>query len=65
MLFGKVGSSVKSEEADYSLESIHNVREAIPEIWKETTKYMGHDRDDNFDFSIVNVNSIEETPIEG
>lgn len=55
MLFGKVGSSVKSEEADYSLESIHNVREAIPEIWKETTKCTGHD---NFGFSIVDVNSI-------
>jgi pyrimidine 5'-nucleotidase len=29
-----VGTSVRSEEADFALESIHNVREALPELWE-------------------------------
>jgi len=30
-----VGTSVRTEGADFSLESIHNIREALPEIWEE------------------------------
>jgi len=30
-----VGTSVRKEGADFSLESIHNIREALPEIWEE------------------------------
>eukprot|EP00249_Psilotum_nudum_P005809 c19230_g1_i1 orf=429-1226(+) len=30
-----VGSSVRIEEADYVIESIHNIREAVPAIWEE------------------------------
>lgn len=55
-----VGSSVKNEGADYCLENIHNVREAIPEIWKETTQHIGSDK---FGFSSDELNSIEATPI--
>ena len=30
-----MGSSVQTEGGDFSLESIHNIREALPEIWEE------------------------------
>eukprot|EP00253_Pinus_taeda_P009432 PITA_09432 len=30
-----VGTSVRTEGADFALESIHNVREALPEIWEK------------------------------
>eukprot|EP00253_Pinus_taeda_P013178 PITA_13178 len=30
-----VGTSVRTEGADFALESIHNIREALPEIWDE------------------------------
>lgn len=30
-----VGSSTRVEGADHAIESIHNIREAIPEIWQE------------------------------
>jgi len=30
-----VGTSVRTEGADFALESIHNIREALPEIWEE------------------------------
>jgi putative hydrolase of the HAD superfamily len=38
-----VGTSVRAEGADFSLESIHNIREALPEIWEEdeeSAKYI-------------------------
>jgi hypothetical protein len=31
----QVGTSVRTEGADFALESIHNIREALPEIWEE------------------------------
>eukprot|EP00253_Pinus_taeda_P028680 PITA_28680 len=30
-----VGTPVRTEGADFALESIHNIREALPEIWEE------------------------------
>lgn len=30
-----VGTSFRTEGADFALESIHNIREALPEIWEE------------------------------
>eukprot|EP01018_Ginkgo_biloba_P033612 Gb_00746 [translate_table: standard] len=30
-----VGTSVRTEGADFALESIHNIKEALPEIWEE------------------------------
>jgi len=60
VLFWKVGNSIKNEGADYALESIHNVKQEIPEIWIETTKYRGRDK---FGRSINRVNSIEATPV--
>lgn len=30
----QVGSSHRAEGVDYSLESIHNIREALPELWE-------------------------------
>lgn len=30
----QVGSSHKTEGVDYALESIHNIREALPELWE-------------------------------
>ena len=30
-----MGTSVRIEGADFALESIHNIREALPEIWEE------------------------------
>lgn len=31
----KVGNTVKTEGADHALGSLHNMREALPEIWAE------------------------------
>ena len=33
----QVGNSQRTKGADYALESIHNIREALPELW-ETDK---------------------------
>jgi len=33
-----VGSSVRTEGADFALESIHNIKEALPEIWENEEK---------------------------
>ncbi|KAE8693095.1 Ubiquitin fusion degradation UFD1 family protein isoform 1 [Hibiscus syriacus] len=33
-----VGTSHRSNGADYALESIHNIREALPELWESDTK---------------------------
>lgn len=33
----KVGKTVKSKEADYVLEHIHNLAQVIPEIWAKGT----------------------------
>ncbi|RVW57092.1 Uncharacterized protein C24B11.05 [Vitis vinifera] len=33
-----VGSSHKTKGADYALESIHNIREALPELWEANEK---------------------------
>jgi putative hydrolase of the HAD superfamily len=30
-----VGTAVRTEGADFALESIHNIREALPDIWEE------------------------------
>ena len=30
----QVGTSQRTKGADYSLESIHNIREALPELWE-------------------------------
>lgn len=30
----KVGSSKRAKGVDYALESIHNIREALPELWE-------------------------------
>ena len=30
-----MGTSVRTEGEDFVLESIHNIREALPEIWEE------------------------------
>ena len=32
----KVGKTVKSKEADYVVETVHNLVQAIPEIWMNT-----------------------------
>ena len=29
-----MGSSHKTKGADYALESLHNIREALPELWE-------------------------------
>lgn len=34
----KVGSSHKTEGVDYSLESIHNMKEALPELWESAAE---------------------------
>lgn len=36
-----VGSSHRSTGVDYALESIHNIREALPELWEELEKAEG------------------------
>lgn len=33
-----VGSSVRTDEADFALRSIHNIKEALPEIWEGREK---------------------------
>lgn len=30
----QVGTSQRTKGADYALESIHNIREALPELWE-------------------------------
>lgn len=30
----QVGSSHRREGVDYAIESIHNIREAVPELWE-------------------------------
>lgn len=30
-----MGNSQRVKEADYSLVSLHNIKEAMPELWKE------------------------------
>lgn len=34
----QVGTSQRVKGADYALESIHNLREAIPELWEADRK---------------------------
>lgn len=34
----QVGNSNRCKGADYALESIHNIREAIPELWEAENK---------------------------
>lgn len=29
-----MGTSQRTDSADYALESIHNIREALPELWE-------------------------------
>ncbi|KAL1827543.1 hypothetical protein DCAR_0206697 [Daucus carota subsp. sativus] len=36
-----IGSSHRSTGVDYALESIHNIREALPELWEELKKAEG------------------------
>lgn len=38
----QVGNSQRVKGADYALESIHNIREAIPELWKADMKEVGY-----------------------
>ncbi|KAK2642251.1 hypothetical protein Ddye_024014 [Dipteronia dyeriana] len=33
-----MGTSLKAEGVDYVLESIHNIREALPELWESGEK---------------------------
>lgn len=33
----QVGTSQRVKGSDYALESIHNLREAIPQLWEATT----------------------------
>ncbi|KAI7755363.1 hypothetical protein M8C21_004303 [Ambrosia artemisiifolia] len=33
-----VGSSLRKNGVDYALESIHNIREAVPELWESVNK---------------------------
>lgn len=37
-IYDQVGHSQKVRGADYVLESIHNIKEAIPELWKSDRK---------------------------
>ncbi|KAH9325320.1 hypothetical protein KI387_005498, partial [Taxus chinensis] len=34
-----VGSPIRTEGADFALESIHNIKEALPEIWEDDDSY--------------------------
>jgi len=34
----QVGTSQRCKGADYALESIHNLREAVPELWEADIK---------------------------
>lgn len=38
MKWTQVGSSHRTNGVDYALESIHNVREALPELWEASGK---------------------------
>lgn len=35
----QVGTSVRSTGVDHALESIHNIREAFPELWEVDEKH--------------------------
>jgi putative hydrolase of the HAD superfamily len=35
----QVGTSVRSTGVDHALESIHNIREAFPELWEADEKH--------------------------
>ncbi|KAI3759848.1 hypothetical protein L1987_50231 [Smallanthus sonchifolius] len=48
-----VGTSHRCKGADYALENIHNIKEAIPELWEA----------DNKQLSVVAYNSVAETPV--
>lgn len=37
----QVGTSQRSKGADFALENIHNIREALPELWEDTKKSEG------------------------
>lgn len=37
----QVGTAHKVKGADYALESIHNIREALPGLWEEAEKSDG------------------------
>lgn len=43
----QVGTSQRIKGADYALESIHNIREAIPELW-ESDKMGAADQANNY-----------------
>jgi len=34
----QVGTSNRAKGADHALESIHNIKEALPELWEEAEK---------------------------
>jgi putative hydrolase of the HAD superfamily len=34
----QVGSSQRVKGVDYALESIHNIKEAVPELWESVNK---------------------------
>lgn len=36
--YKQVGSSQRVTGADYALESIHNIKEAVPELWESVKK---------------------------
>lgn len=37
-MWEQVGSSHRTEGVDYALESIHNIKEALPELWEDNEK---------------------------
>lgn len=39
MIAIQVGSSVLVPGADFALESIHNIKEAVPEIWESEEQF--------------------------
>lgn len=36
MMRGQVGSSQRTEGVDYAVESIHNIKEALAELWEDS-----------------------------
>lgn len=36
MMRGQVGSSERTEGVDYAVESIHNIKEALAELWEDS-----------------------------
>lgn len=42
----QVGTSLQSEGVDFALESIHNMKEAIPELWQ----FNDYDKSANIKF---------------